>query len=604
VLAPLLLVSAVLACFLPALQGAFLVWDDDLNFTDNPSYRGLGPSQLWWMFTSFHEGHYQPLSWVTLGVDYLLWGMNPTGYHLTNVLLHAANAVACWALVTALLRRALPQPVPAALAPAALVGALGFAIHPLRVESVAWVSERRDVLSGLFYLLTLLAYLRAAAEPAAGRLRWLALSVGAFTLSLLSKAWGITLPAVLVAFDVYPLRRFGRERTAGVLVEKLPFVALAGAGAVLATLAQRVEAMKTLGEHGPTARIAQAAYGICFYPWKTLLPVGLSPLYLLEQPLDPTRPRYVVAILVVLGVTLALLAMRRRWPWALLAWVCYVATVSPVLGLLQSGSQLVADRYSYLACLPFPVLAAALVHELAARGEAARRATLAVAGLALAALGALTFQQSRVWKDSRTLWDHVLRLDPTNYVAYLNRGLAKQYDGDLAGARADYDAALRANPGHIQAYNNRGIVRFATGDVDGAIADYTAALRFRPGYADALANRAIAREAKQDVDGAIADYTAALAANPGHAKAAYGRGNLRFARGDLDGAFADYSTAIRINPAYVEAYNNRALVRRRRGDLAGAIADYTRGVAAAPPGWPGRETIERNLAAARSSAGH
>src|SRR5213594_3953589 len=213
-LAPLLVALFTLAAFLPALQNQFVNWDDKDNFLDNPHYRGLGWTHLRWMWTT-HLGHYIPLTWMTLGLDYLIWGMNPTGYHLTNLLLHAANAVLVYRLIVAL--------VPGVGARAALVGALGFAIHPLRVESVAWATERRDVLSGLFYLATVLGYLRFAEAQREGRpwRGWLAASVGCFLLSLLAKAWGITLPLVLLALDVYPLRRLvGRSDVVPRLREK------------------------------------------------------------------------------------------------------------------------------------------------------------------------------------------------------------------------------------------------------------------------------------------------------------------------------------------------------------------------------------------------
>src|SRR5438445_271937 len=459
----------VIACFLPTLRNDFVLWDDDLNFTDNPSYRGLSWRQLRWMFTTVHGGHYQPLSWVTLGLDYTLWGMNPTGYHLTSLLLHAVNAVLFYYVVVALLRRAAVS----ASAGAAAAGALFFAIHPLRVESVAWASERRDVLSGLFYLATVLAYLRmAAAEPSGGARRWYLVSLACFVLSLLSKAWGMTLPIVLLLLDVYPLRRAPR------LLEKAPYAVLALGAAALAFLAHAGAAVQR--------------------------------------------------------------ASARRAP---IAW---------------------------------PAAAAVL-----------------------AVLGVLTFRQTRVWRDSRALWEHTLALDPTNWIAYTNRGVARQAAGDIAGALADYDMALRYNPGHAEALNDRGIVRFLRGDVDGAIADYFAAIRVRPQYADAHENRGLARQAKGDVDGAMADYSAAIRLNPGYARAYYSRANLWLARGDADAAIADYGEAIRANPRYVEAYNNRAAARRAKGDVDGAIADYTRALAVAP-GDTDRAMIRRNLDAARA----
>jgi len=552
------------------------------------------------MFTVLHGGHYQPLSWVSYAIDYRLWGLDPFGYHLTNLLLHAANAVLFWLLAMELLRNTEP---PAARGPdggvrfAAAVGALFFALHPLRVESVAWASERRDVLSGLFFLLTMLFYVRAVREPARRRSR-LAVAMLCFALSLLSKAWAITLPAVLLVLDAYPLRRLGAGRPAWpVLREKIPFALLAAGAATLALLAQQVEAMRPLHQHGVGARVAQAAYGLCFYVWKTIVPVDLSPLYLLEMPLDPTEPRYLLAMALVVAAAGALFAVRRRAPWLVAAAACYVIIVSPVLGFVQSGQQKVADRYTYLACMPFAVLVAAGVRRAAlAWPPGVRRAGATVAAGVLLALGVLTAAQTRRWHDSLTLWTHALALDPASYIARTNRGVVRQLRGDLDGAVEDYDAALAANPGHAEAYKNRGTVRAARGEWDAAILDYDFALRLKPAYADAYVSRGAARESKGDVAGALADYAQACALDAGHARAFYGRANMRATRGDLAGAIADYTAALEINPGYVEAWNNRGLIKRRTGDEAGARADFTRALAVAPPNFTGRDVIRQNLA--------
>ena len=410
-------------------------------------------------------------------------------------------------------------------------------------------------------------------------------------LSLLSKAWGITLPVVLLALDVFPLRRAPR------LLEKAPYAALALGAAALAFVAQQHQpAMRTLAQHGALQRTAQAAYGLSFYLWKTVAPWRLSPAYLLEGRLDPAAPRYLLSFVAVAGITALLVLIRRRWPSGLVAWVCYAAIVSPVLGFVQTGPQIAADRYTYLACLPWAVLVAAAVRR-AALGR--RRLAWSVSAAALLVLGLLTLGQTSVWRDSFALWEYTLRVDPTNYLAYTNRGVARHAAGDLDGAFADYNAALRFNPGHAEAYNDRGIVRFARAEVDGAIADYSAAIRLRPEYADAYENRGIARQAKGDLDGALADYGAAIGLRPTYAKAYYSRANVRLARGDADGALADYSAALDVNPRYVEAYNNRATARRARGDLDGAIADYVRALELVPPDGPERGMIRENLDAVR-----
>jgi hypothetical protein len=495
------IVAVVLACFLPSLGSDFVLWDDDMNFTDNPSYRGLSPSHLRWMFTTFHGGHYQPLSWITLGLDYTLWGMNPLGYHLTNLLLHAVNALLVYRLIAAL--------VPGVGASAAAVGTLLFAIHPLRVESVAWATERRDVLSGLFFLLTVLAYVRYARARDAGR-PWggaLVVSLACFMLSLLAKAWGVTLPLVLLVLDVYPLRRLARGGNAlHLLVEKLPYAVLAAGGAVLAQLASNlVPAKRTLVQHDVLQRAAQAAYGLVFYLWKTVVPTQLSPIYLLELTLRPTEPRYVACAVLVVAVTVGVVLYRRRAPWAAAAWGCYVLILVTVLGFVQTGPQIVADRYSYLACLPWVVLvAAALARPLA------RPAAMALAVGALAVLGVATIRQTRVWHDSRSLWEHTLRIDPDNYVAYLNRGTVRQYEGDLIGAFGDYTEAVRRNPEYFHAWYSRATERLALGDDAGAVADYTTTLTIDPWYIEALNNRGLARQRTNDLEGAVADFEEAL----------------------------------------------------------------------------------------------
>jgi hypothetical protein len=522
------LVVLVGVCFLPALGAEFVVWDDDLNLTDNPRYRGLSPAHLRWMLGTTLGGHYQPLTWLTFALDHRVWGMAALGYHLTNVALHAANAVLVYLLARVLLARAGVADA-ASRALGAAVGALVFAVHPLRVESVAWVSERRDVLSGFWYLLALLAYVRMTAADTGAR-RWRLASFGCFVLSLLAKAWGMTFPVVLLILDVYPLARVRRHGWRRMLTEKALYAVPAAAAVAMAWRAQSsVEEMRSLVEHGLGARLAQAAYGLCFYLWKTLVPTGLSPLYLLDPGMRPTEPRYLVAIGLVVAATMAAIASRRRWPWLLAAWSLYVVVVSPVLGLAQTGPQLVADRYTYLACLPWAVLVAAAAARCAERGGARR--VLAVAALVVAILGVSTFHQARLWHDSLRLWNHVLRLDPRSYVAYTNRAFVR---GDPAAAIADYTEAIRLNPRYHPAYFNRGELRHARGDVAGAVADYTTVIGLRPGDARAYNNRGWARQALGDWEGAVADYAHALElAGPAWEHRTLVEGNLRRARRHL-----------------------------------------------------------------------
>jgi Tfp pilus assembly protein PilF len=438
------------------------------------------------------------------------------------------------------------------------------------VESVAWITERRDLLSAGFLILAVIAYMRAHhPPPGPANARYLWICFGCFLLSLLSKAWGITLPAVLLILDVFPLRRIGpRNMTAAtvkrVLAEKIPFVLAALAAAVPALLAQSVSGAMPSPHYGPAQRTIQAAYGLWFYLWKTVLPVRLSPLYLLDPGISLSRLKFAVPAFLVVVITIWLLLMRRRRPWALTAWLCYAVVVSPVLGFAQSGPQAVADRYSYLSCLPFAVLAALGVMKLwAARRNRLRLRTLwgvAVVSVLLA-LSAMTVRQIGVWRNTGTLWDHVASLDPSNYVAHNNRGVWLRQNGDLNGALAAYGRAIRLNPSYARAYAGRAALLAQQGNPAGAVKDYEAYLRLRPESAD------------------IYFHTAAL----------------RRRSGDLRGALQDYSTLIRMNPKHAEAYSNRGSLHVELGQLPAALSDYEKALEVAPPSWPHRPRTERLL---------
>src|SRR5213596_817960 len=413
---PLVIAFSTFAAFLPALQNQFVSWDDAENFLDNPHYRGLGWTHLRWMWTT-HLGHYIPLTWMTLGLDYLLWGMNPLGYHLTNLLLHAANAVVFFFVVRRILTLALLGASERGLALAVSAGfaALVFAIHPLRVESVAWATERRDVLSGLFYLLTILVYLRASERGERGR-GWYWGAVALFACALLSKSMVVNLPVVLLILDVYPLRRLGgaigwwSEPARRVYVEKIPFVLLAAAASAIAVMAQSsVHAALSLAQLSMPGRLAVSVYGLSFYLWKTVAPVNLSPLYELPPAVNPWAPPFLLSYGVVLAITAIVLALRRRVPGLPAAWFAYVVILLPVLGIFQSGPQIAADRYTYLAGLGWALLTGAALLSVS------RRLPFLSTGLAfflLLGLGPLTWNQVHVWHDSEKLWSHAVAIDP------------------------------------------------------------------------------------------------------------------------------------------------------------------------------------------------
>ena len=464
---PLALVAVTLAVFWPCVDYPFVALDDDANFELNFLYRGLGDEQLRWMWgwTSYHYGHWHPLTWMTFGWDYARAGLDAPSYHRTSLAIHALSVLTFWWMALELLRwcsgrvdaarEVQPQERASELLlhGCAALATLAWAIHPLRVENVVWLTERRDLLSVLFLFITVAAYLRMSRFGAA-RGAWLALALVTYALSLLSKAWGMTLPVVLLALDVYPLRRLSKLPLRSLLVEKLWFLPLAALTAFQAASAQReIAATVTLEEHGVLHRLAQASYGLCFYVVKTVWPSNLGCHYLLELDFDPRRPLYLAAIASVLALTVATFLLRRRAPALLATWFVYGVLVSPVLGILQSGAQKVADRYAQLGSIPLVMLAAGalLVWLDRRREQLARSPVVVLASLAPFALvlGFFTRAQVRVWSSSEALFQRAVAADPNNYFVLHNLAV-------MLYRRQAWSEAIEIEQRSVEAHPGRG----------------------------------------------------------------------------------------------------------------------------------------------------
>ncbi len=598
---PFALAVAVLALlpFLPALGNGF-VWDDEMNLTANEHFRGLDAEHLRWMATSFHGGHYQPLTWLSYAINHSVDGMNPRGYIAVNLLFHAANAALVFLLFIRLLptdsheRRRLGW---------ATLGALLYALHPLRVESAVWVTERRDVLSLFFLLLSLLAWLRTQRGPG----RWglfYTLSLLAFAASLLAKAWGIVFPAVLLILCWQPLRRRDWGK---VLPELLPFVALAAAFALLAARAQSEEAMASLAAHGWDARLMQAAWSPAFYLGKTLAPFDLSPLYLLRHDFNPWAPAMLLGVAITLGISAVLFVQRKRHPALLAGWLIFLVLLAPISGLAQSGSQLAADRYTYLAgIVPSLALAAAGLW-LSRHWPSQQKLLTVLAVIAVALLALATIRQSTVWRNADTLWTQAIAADETNYVAYFNRAesghsqqanladldralalnprYAKAYSlraqlyldtGRPTEARVDLEHAIELNPTLAQPYNNRGILRLQDRDFPAAMADFTTALEHNPTLYEAYINRGLLYQQQGKPAEALADYDAALALNDSIWQVYFNRALLLARMGRTEAAIEDFTRVSELNPAYAPTYRHRATLYRKLGQDTSAQADFDR----------------------------
>lgn len=569
-LLPALIALATVVPFLTVFRNDFVEWDDFETLIENPHYRGFAWPQLSWMWTTFHMGHFQPLSWLTFALDYLIWGMNPVGYHLTNLVLHAINAMLFFVLARRLLLEAFPlatEAQPRMLGVSAAAAALLFAIHPLRVESVTWATERRDVLAGLFFLATLYLYLTAHknALPARRRTR-LALALAAYFLSLTAKATAITLPAILLLLDVYPLRRLsGHWRSwfaadaRKIFWEKTPFLVIAVLFAAVAIWAQQsAGALRPAQQYFLSYRLGQAAYGIIFYLWKSLLPIALSPLYELPNDFHLWTPLFVLFGAVAITITVGLFALRQRWPAGIACWLYYLVMLAPVLGFAQSGPQLVADRYSYLSCMSLALLAAGALFYVRRDGNHARsrlaRVSGAVAVTGIVGFAALTWRQTGYWRNTETLWTRALDVDPNSSLAHYNlaRYIARQ--GRYQEAVLHYQRALAIRPADADTLNNLGLLVARNGELERASEFFTAAVKVDPGYGKAFFNMARVLSRQGRLDEAIQNYRQALKLNPDESEILIGISDALIRQGQLEEGTGYLQKAVALHPELADAH--------------------------------------------------
>lgn len=528
--APIVLVVSILVVFMPALDAGMVRWDDDDLLMHVTRYRTLDAASLRWMFTTSYAGHFQPLTWLSYSLDWALWKREMFGYHLTSVIIHALTAVTFYFLVRQLLslvngRDSNIKSAPMTLA--ALFGAGLFALHPLRAETVAWLAGRSGLLAGLCYVLCVTLYVHyargmgAGVSPATGRFRWWAYggAVVGCLLSLLAKASAVTLPIVLLILDRYPLRRLGQldtppedeltesgpivsepaqhtrsstpefgmsSRRALIWLDKIPFLVLAVAAGVRAYAARREGgALYSLAEHDVWARVAQAFYGLAFYLWKTLWPTKLGPLYELPPREILLGSTLWVGVIVVLGVGAVAFGLRRRLPSVPAAFAVYGVVLLPVLGLIHSGPQLAADRYSYLSCLVFAALGGGLLYRilrrLAWRDRSSGRAILVLAcAVVLAVLARATFAQANIWISGRTLWSRGIEVSPGSAIAHTNYADSLVLSQMLPEAAVHYHKALELDPYDAVALYHFADLQRMSGHTGAAIHLYLRALVVDP----------------------------------------------------------------------------------------------------------------------------
>jgi protein O-mannosyl-transferase len=564
--AALVVAAVVWFVFLPALSNGFVDWDDQAGIVENERIRTLDGESILWMFSTFQDGNWIPLNWLSHAVVYSIAGLDPAAHHIANILLHCLNGVLFFSLCIALLRRTGGGRTRSTLFFAAFA-ALFWAIHPLRVESVVWITERKDLGNALFFFLALITYLRYCDSGRRGAL-WYCSSLLFFVLSLLFKSMTVTLPLVLLLLDWCPLGRLGR-RPGRVLAEKIPFLALSLLFGILAITAQSsISGVVASVDALPVDfRVMNALRSIVFYLQKTVLPVELAPLYPMTDPATTTYTAITLgSALFIAAVSAALIFLAKRGrPIPLAAWLFFLVTLAPVLGLLQVGRQAAADRYTYIPALCLGLLVAGALRALCSRaagdGNTKRtipgRRVLLLSPFLLAplllvwltVLGTTCAGQIKVWENAATLWEHQTRLYPG-----------------------------RSNT----AYCNLAVASMAAGRVDDCIRAYQTAMALGENYPASHYNLACALLERGRFDKAIRSFEKAIAGDSGYAAAYRGLWQAYTRMGNDDDALNAIERAILLDPETAAYKRNLGLTMLRRDQFDSADKAFEDAAATSP----------------------
>ena len=575
------LAVAVWTVFGQTLRFGFVDYDDDEYVYENPHIiHGLNLKAIHWAFTHAHGANWHPLTTLTHMLDCQVYGLHPWGHHLENVLVHGMAAILLFLLL---------QQMTGALWRSGFVAAL-FAVHPLHVESVAWVSERKDVLSGLFFMLTLMAYVRYARTKGCGPglsflgspAYWGALLL--FALGLMSKPMLVTLPFVLLLLDWWPLQRVtirNARSTLGRLVwEKIPFLLLSAASCAATIWAQK-EALNSLQRITFPARVCNAVVSYAAYLGQMLYPVDLAVYY--PHP-GNHMPLWTVGVsaLVLLIVSAVVLAGGRKHSFLLVGWLWYLGMLVPVIGLVQVGGQARADRYTYLPQIGLYIMVAWAAVDLTSSWRYRRALLGSGAALALATLLVLAHIQTAYWENSFSLMTHTIACTPDNSLVHNNLGYALVAQGKLREAIQHYEQALHIRPGYPEAHNNLGVALADEGKLAEAVQHYERALQFKPDYAEAYNNLGSAVADQGKLDEAVHDCERALQLKPDYPEAHNNLGIVLARQGHVSEAIQHYERALQLKPDYAEAFDNLGMTLATQGKLPEAIQQYERALQLRP----------------------
>jgi len=584
-----LLVAITLAALYPVLSNEFISYDDEQYVTRNHHVRpGLTAEGLRWALTADYAANWHPLTWASHMLDVQLFGRNAHGHHLTSLLCHLASTVILFLVLTSMT---------GATGRSALVAGL-FGVHPLHVESVAWIAERKDVLSALCFMLTLWAYGRYAVAPSARRYGVVML---AFVAGLAAKPMLVTLPFVLLLLDYWPLERwpaFGFKR---LLVEKLPLIPFVVASSIATFIAQsRGGAVNSLEIFSLGVRVVNAivAYGV--YLWKMLWPTGLAFFYPHPVGLRPLWQVGLAAAAMIAATTIAVRERRRR-PYLIVGWLWYVGMLVPVIGLVQVGAQSWADRYTYLPLIGvFIIVAWGLASAL--RSVAATRTLYALGAAVLSVLAILSHAQATRWRDSLTLYEHDLRVTGPNPLVENLIGVTLAGRGQSADAIPRFERALRMSPSYVRAYDNLGLALIKTGRAADAIRPLETAIRIDPSAPEPRNTLGVALCRTNRIREAIPYFEEALRLRPDNPAALTNLGSAWVSLGSVDEGTRLYEQALRLDPHYAEAHSKLGLLFAQQGRVQDALEQLCMAVEEEPDYAEARQNLAMALYLAGEAA--
>jgi protein O-mannosyl-transferase len=581
------LALVTLALYWPVNGFEFNNYDDAQYVTDNPHVlSGLTGDNILWAFTSGHASNWHPLTWLSHMLDCQFFGLNAGGHHLVNLLFHIANTL----LLYGLLRR-----LTGAGWRAAFVAAL-FALHPMHVESVAWVAERKDVLSAFFGLLTLWAWCLWVRAPSPGRY---ALALMLFAFALMAKPMLVSIPLLMLLLDFWPLQRFqpGKPLRDGLpfLLEKLPFFALSIASCIVTYLVQKAGGAMVEGRLLPVGyRFLNAMVNCARYLGKLLWPENMAVLY----PYTPHLPvwQFIASAALLIAITVIALRAAPRRPSFLFGWLWFLISLGPVIGLVQVGDQSIADRYTYLPAIGFFIMLVWEVPDLLAKWQPSRIVLPVAAAVALIACFLVSMHQLQYWRNSVTLFTRAIQVTSRNAIAHCNLGQAYAALGDSEKARNEFDEALQIDPTYVVAMVNMSAWFDEHQEYDKAVSSLEAALKIRPNYDQAHYNLGLAYSAQGKTARAVTEYRAAIQLNPRYANALANLGMLLAQQGDLTNAIPLYQRALEVAPGNAYAHNALGSAYESLNQPDAATAEYSNAVALMPGFFVARNNLAEALA--------